>query len=63
MGKLELATWLLPKATQLLELADADGVTPLHHASAQGHADVVQYLLEQGAKPADAMLQACFDSE
>lgn len=56
MGNLDVARWLHQKATQLLDLADADGLTPLHHASCQGHADVVDFLLQQGAQPNPLML-------
>jgi len=58
MGKLEAAQWLLSRAKHLLDLADAEGLTPLHHASSQGHLDVVEWLVEQGAQPTAAMRSA-----
>ena len=34
-----------------IDVGDYDARTPLHLSSAEGHADVVQWLLEQGAPP------------
>ena len=58
MGHLELASWLLPKARALLSLVDTDGRTPLHHASGNGHLELVEWLVEQGAEPSREALRA-----
>ena len=58
MGHLELVSWLLPKAPSLLSLADGDGRSALLHASANGHLEVVEWLVEQGAEPSREALRA-----
>mmetsp|Transcript_19376 Transcript_19376/g.43304 ORF Transcript_19376/g.43304 Transcript_19376/m.43304 type:complete len:84 (+) Transcript_19376:119-370(+) len=52
---------MLPKAPQLLELKDDEGWTPLHHCSAQGHVELSEWLLEQGAVPTRVMVTHAAD--
>lgn len=47
VGDKERAKKLVSKGAQINHL----GWTPLHYAASKGHADVVTYLLEQGAMP------------
>ena len=54
--------WLLPRAPGLLEMADGRGGTPLVYACEQGHAEIAEWLLEQGAAPGDEAAQAAAEA-
>ncbi|XP_076299534.1 ankyrin repeat domain-containing protein 49-like [Lasioglossum baleicum] len=49
-GKLEKTRMLITKNPELLESTDNDGYTPLHRACYGNHVEVVEYLLQAGAK-------------
>lgn len=49
-GELQAVKALVAKDPALVKDADADGRTALHHACFEGKADVVVFLLEQGAE-------------
>ena len=48
-GDLALAESLLEVDPELLNVTDADGLTPLHHSAQGGHAGLVELLLSRGA--------------
>lgn len=50
-GIVKDVTLLVAISPSLLNLLDSEGWTPLHCAAANGHLDLVKWLLEHGAKP------------
>lgn len=48
-GSLELIQKLTKSDPDLVNVVDSDGYTPLHRASYGNHAEVVGYLLQNGA--------------
>jgi ankyrin repeat protein len=52
-SQLAVAAWLLPLAPSLLERADTTGWTPLRLCAESGHAEMGEWLLHQGAVPAE----------
>lgn len=46
----EMKTWLEAHPTLSVDAMDGQGATPLHKACANGHVDIVQFLLSKGAK-------------
>lgn len=49
-GEVEVVQKLLRRDITLLEVTDNDGYTPLHRACYNGHAELVRFLLLNGAK-------------
>ena len=49
-GKLDAFRQLIGQNPRLLHTTDPNGWTPLHEAARGGHIDVVQYLVDQGAR-------------
>lgn len=50
-GSLEITELLIQTKKVALDSRDKDGVSPLHYASREGHADCVRALLRAGANP------------
>ncbi|KAI3893439.1 hypothetical protein MKX03_020283, partial [Papaver bracteatum] len=50
-GSLQVCKYLLEKLKLDVDSRDGEGSTPLYHACAEGHFDMVRYLLEKGANP------------
>lgn len=48
-GNLDVVTEMLNTDASLIAAVDADGYTPLHRASYEGHCQVVELLLDRGA--------------
>ncbi|MCJ7487919.1 MAG: ankyrin repeat domain-containing protein, partial [Candidatus Aminicenantes bacterium] len=55
-GDVAVVKALVEKSPQVLDARDGDGRTPLHYAAVGGNADLINYLVEKGAKlePRDA---------
>jgi ankyrin repeat protein len=49
-GDLAAAKALIEKSPQLVEARDNDGDTPLHYAAREGNAELINYLIDKGAK-------------
>jgi ankyrin repeat protein len=49
-GDIPMVKALLEKAPQVLESRDSNGMTPLHHAAMGQAADLINYLLDKGAR-------------
>ena len=50
-GQMEVAKWLLLKAPTMIDAPDEEGRSPLVHCCAQEHAELAEWLLQQGAVP------------
>ncbi|KAI3872051.1 hypothetical protein MKX03_001398, partial [Papaver bracteatum] len=50
-GRLNVCKYLIENLKLDVNSRDGEGCTPLYHACAEGHFDMVEYLLEKGANP------------
>ena len=49
-GDVQAVKALIEKSPQVLDARDGDGMTPLHHAAMGGNADLINCLVDKGAK-------------
>ena len=49
-GDIQTVKALVEKSRSVLDARDSNGMTPLHHAATGGNADLINYLIDKGAK-------------